>query len=151
PNAPPDLFIEVAYGQDMTPRVDPGARETYLQMSARNNPTRAIDKGTGEELWDVRVAVLGIAGRMETALPLLCSVASSYIGINSMMETKIDVPQNAPEIAQIRESAIRSLETKDQPAPPMAPLPAPPAPPPPAKGGFAPASSATPPVRGNPP
>jgi hypothetical protein len=115
PNSPSDLFIEVSYGRDSTPRVDPAMRETFLQLSARSNPTRALDRSAGEELWDVRVAVLGLAGRVETALPLLCSVAASYIATNTYEETKIDVPQNSPEIAAIRDTAIRSLEGKSAP------------------------------------
>ncbi|MEX2044189.1 MAG: hypothetical protein WD941_02475 [Opitutus sp.] len=134
-NVPSDLFIEVVYGQDTTPRVDPAARETFLQLSARSNPTRSLDRSAGDELWDVRVAVLGIAGRMESALPLLCSVASSYVGTNTQVEAKIDVPQNSPAVAAIRETAIRSLEGKAPAAaapaniPPM-PAPSSPEPPP---------------------
>jgi hypothetical protein len=113
PNVPSDIFIEVSYGQDTTPRVDPAARETFLQLSGRANPARAIDRATGPELWDVRVAVLGIAGRVETAMPLLCAVAATYIGENTRSELKVDVPQNSKEIAAVRESAIRALEAKN--------------------------------------
>ena len=118
PNAPPDIVIEVGFGQDSTPRVDPSARETFLQLSARANPNRAIDKATGEELWDVRVAVLGIAGRIETAMPLLCSVAASYIATDTHVETRIEIPQNSPMIASVRENAIKALDAKNPPGPP---------------------------------
>lgn len=112
-NAPSDLFIEVAYGQDSTPRVDPSARETYIQISARSNPDKSLDRATGPELWDVKVAVLGISSRFENALPLLCSVAASYIGTDTHKETRLDIPQNAPAIAQVRETAIKSLDRPD--------------------------------------
>lgn len=116
-NVPPDLFIEVGYGQDTTPRVDPAVRETHLQLSARSNPTKSLDKASGPELWDVRVAVLGISNRFENALPLLCSVAVTYAATDTHKETRIDVPQNAATIAQVRENAIRALETKPTPPP----------------------------------
>ena len=112
PNVAPDIFIEVAYGVDTTPRVDVSARETFLQLSARANPGKSIDRGTGEELWDVRVAVLGVSGRMETAMPLLSAVAVDYMGTDTKLETKIEIPQNAPVIGAVRESAIRTLEGK---------------------------------------
>ncbi len=146
-NAPPDVFVEVSCGRDTTPRVDPAARETYLQLSARNNPTRALDKSAGEELWDVRVAVLGLAGRMESALPLLCSVAVDYLATNTQVETEIAVPQNSPGIAEVRESAIKALESKSGPgsaagtAQPLPPLPAP-LPPPPAQAPGTPPGTA---------
>lgn len=119
PNVPSDLFIEVSYGQETAPTVDPAARETYLQLSARSNPGRSMDRATGPELWDVRVAVLGLKGRIESAMPLLCSVAASYVGTNTQAETKIDVPHNSPEVATVRTTAIKALEAL--PPPPGAP------------------------------
>jgi hypothetical protein len=116
PTVAPDMFIEVGFGTDTTGRVDPAARETYIQLSARDNPERAIDKGTGPELWDVRVAVLGIAGRIESAMPLLCAVASNYIATDTKMETKIDIPQNSPMVSSVRETAIKNLESNAEPA-----------------------------------
>lgn len=111
PNVAPDLFIEVGYGTDASGRVDPSARETFLQLSARDNPDHALDRGKGEELWDVRVAVLGIAGRVESAMPLLSAVAASYIATDTHMETKIEIPQNSPVVASVRQSAIKALES----------------------------------------
>jgi hypothetical protein len=115
-NSAPDVVIEVGFGQDSTPRVDPSARETYLQLSARSNPKGSIDKATGEELWDVRVAVLGIAGRIETAMPLLCSVAANYIATDTHVETRIEIPQNSPMVAAVRENAIKALDNRNAPA-----------------------------------
>lgn len=118
PNVAPDIFIEVGYGTDTAGRVDPASRETFLQLSARSNLDHALDKGTGPEIWDVRVAVLGVAGRMETAMPLLCAVAANYMATDTHMETKIDIPQNAPMIGAVRETAIKNLEAKTTTAPP---------------------------------
>jgi hypothetical protein len=159
-NVAPDLFIEVGYGTDTSGRIDPASRETYLQLSARENATHSVDRGTGPELWDVRVAVLGIAGRVESAMPLLCAVAANYVATDTHIETKVDVPQNSPMIVAVRENAIKSLEAKaPAAAPPRVntaepPRPADPpaaAPPPtsssgssgaPAGAGAAPASAA---------
>lgn len=112
PNVAPDIFIEVNYGTESGPRADPAARETFLQLSARANPDRQLERSTGPELWDVRVGVLGIAGRPETAMPLLASVLVNYIGQDTKAEAKIDIPQNAPSITAVRESAIKALETR---------------------------------------
>ena len=141
PNVAPDIFIEVGYGTDTSGRLDPASRETYLQLSARENSDRAVDRGTGPELWDVRVAVLGIAGRVESAMPLLSAVAVNYIATDTHVETKIDIPQNSPMIAAVRDNAIKSLEAKA--AAPSAQVPA---------NAGAPPAAGTPagPATGNP-
>jgi hypothetical protein len=113
----PEIFIEVSYGVDQTPKIDAAARETFLQLSARQNADKGVDRGTGPELWDVRVAVLGIAGRMETAMPLLAAVAVDYMGTDTKLETKVEIPQNAPAVGAVRESAIKTLEAKAATAP----------------------------------
>jgi hypothetical protein len=155
-NVAPDLFIEVGYGTDTSGRVDPASRETFLQLSARENADHSVDRGTGPELWDVRVAVLGIAGRVESAMPLLCAVAGTYIATDTHIETKVEIPQNSPMIAAVRENAIKSLEGKVAPAatsaptgpsetsgptptgaPSATPSPAPPSPSPARSGGSA--------------
>ena len=110
--AAPDIFIEVSYGVDMTPKVDAAARETFLQLTARANTDKSIDRGAGPELWDVRISVLGVAGRMETAMPLLSSVAADYMGTDSKLEKKIEIPQNSPAIVAVRSTAIKNLESK---------------------------------------
>ena len=152
-NVAPDLFIEVGYGTDISGRLDPAARETYLQLSARENATGAVDRGTGPEVWDVRVAVLGIAGRVESAMPLLCAVAANYIATDTHLETKVEIPQNSPMIVAVRENAIKSLEAKSAPAAPahVEPASPPPANPPPsastsggANGGGTAGASAAP-------
>lgn len=113
PNVAPDLFIEVGYGTDTSGRVDPASRETFIQLSARDNPERAIDRGQGAELWDVRVAVLGIAGRVESAMPLLCAVAANYIATDTRFETRIDIPKNSPMIGSVRDAAVKALEENE--------------------------------------
>lgn len=117
PNVAPDMFIEVGYGNEAGPRADPSTRETFLQLSARANPARDPDKPTGQELWDVRVGVMGVTGRAETAMPLLAAVAVNYVGQDTKAEAKIEIPQNAPSILAVREQAIRALEGKPIVAP----------------------------------
>lgn len=124
PNVAPDLFIEVSYGNDTGgARVDPSRRETFLQLSARSNPERSNERATGPEVWDVRVGVLGIAGRMESAMPLLSAVAVNYIATDTRMEAKIDIPQNAPSVLAVRETAIQALEARGAPAGSQGPPP----------------------------
>ena len=143
-NVAPDMFIEVGYGTDTSGRIDPMARETFLQLSARDNPDRSIDRGTGAELWDVRVAVLGIAGRIETAMPLLCAVAANYLATDTHMEAKIEIPQNSPMVSSVRKAAIDALEAKASAASGEQPSPAPPSPPPPSSGGAGGGTAANP-------
>ncbi len=112
-NVAPDLFIEVGFGVVATPRVDAAARETYLQLAARANASRGVDRGTGPEVWDVRVAVMGVAGRMETAMPLLAAVAADYLGTDTKLETRIEIPQNASAIDTVRQNAIKTLEGRE--------------------------------------
>jgi hypothetical protein len=111
-NAAPDLFIEVGFGIDTTPRVEAASRETFLQLSARTNPGRSFDKSTGPEVWDIRVAVRGITGRMEAAMPLLATVASEHIGTDTKLETKVEIPQSSPAVRAVREGAISTLDGK---------------------------------------
>lgn len=112
PNVAPDLFIELAFGTDTAGRTDPAGRETFLQLSARDNPERSNERGTGEEIWDVRVAVLGLGGRVESAMPLLSAVAANYVATDTHAETKIEIPQNSPMVGAVREAAIKALEAQ---------------------------------------
>ena len=151
PNAPSDLFIEVGFGQDSTPRVDPTARETFLQLTARSNPGKSLDRATGPELWDVRAAVLGISGRIETAMPLLSTVAATYLATDTHFETKLEIPQNSPAIAATRDAAIKELEGKNTPPPApgseAAPIGTPTAPPSEAANAARAAASSMTPVK----
>jgi hypothetical protein len=107
--AAPDLFIEVGYGRDSAAQIDPAARETYLEFSGRSNPEHSPEKATGPELWNVRAAVLGMRGPTENALPLLSSVAVSYIATDTHNETKIEIPANSPVVESIRQAALKTL------------------------------------------
>jgi hypothetical protein len=114
PNVASDLVIEVGFGTDNTVRVDPVARETYLQLSARSNPEGSLEKATGPELWDVRVAVLGLSpgSPIESAMPLLSSVAVNYLATDTHLETQVEIPHNSPTILAVRDTAIKTLEEK---------------------------------------
>jgi hypothetical protein len=114
-NAAPDYFIEVSFGRESAPRADASSRETFLQMSARTNPGGSVDRATGPEIWDVKVAVLGVAGSIETAMPLLSAVAANYVANDTRLESKVEVPQNSPMVEAIRTAAIRILEGKNTP------------------------------------
>jgi len=113
-NVPSDIFIEVGFGTDSSPRVDVAARETYLQLSARANPEASMNRPTGPEIWDVRVAVLGLSpgSPVESAMPLLSSVAANYLASDTRMEAQVEIPHNSPTIVAVREAAIRSLQEK---------------------------------------
>lgn len=114
PNAAPDIFIEVSYGRDNSPRADPSARETFLQLSARSNPDRSLDRPTGPELWDVKAAILGAAGTVENAMPLLSAVVANHIASNTRVESVVEVPQNSPMVEAVRSAAIKALEVRNQ-------------------------------------
>jgi hypothetical protein len=124
PTVAPDLFIEVGFGTQTGGRTDPSARETYLQLSARDNPTKGVSSGTGQELWDVRVAVFGVTGAVESVMPLLASVAAQNVATDSRFETRMDVPKNSPQEKAVRETAVKALEAM---APPRPAVSAPPA------------------------
>jgi len=117
PNVPSDVFIEINYGMDTTTRIDASARESFLQLSARANHKRTIDASQEEELWDVRVALTGLAGRLETAMPLLSTVASKYIGTDTHMETILQIADGSPEVSAVRENAVKALSTPPSPQP----------------------------------
>ncbi|HVS53433.1 MAG TPA: hypothetical protein VHD62_13840 [Opitutaceae bacterium] len=128
PNVPPDLVIEVTYGRDSAPRMDPATRETFLQLSARTNPEGALDKATGPEIWDVKASLLGVNGPVEAAMPMLASVAVEHIATDTSRETHIDVPQNSPTVEAIRQAALKALDKASAAATSSAPAAAPPAP-----------------------
>ncbi|MBL9203337.1 MAG: hypothetical protein JNL39_22710 [Opitutaceae bacterium] len=121
----PDLFVEVSFGTQTGGRIDPAARETFLQLSARDNPTRGINSGTGSEQWDVRVAVFGVAGAVESVMPLLAAVAAQNVASDSRFEKRMDVPKNSPQVTSVREAAIKALEATAAPAPTASAPPAP--------------------------
>jgi hypothetical protein len=111
PGMAPEIFVEVSYGRDGASQVDPASRETYLELSGRSNPEKSVDKATGPELWNVRVAILGVSGTIESALPLLASVAVGYIATDTHNEAKLEIPQNSPVVESVRLAAIKNLQT----------------------------------------
>lgn len=110
--APPEILIELSYGQESAPRADPSTRETYLELSARTNSKRAMESSTDPEIWNVRVSIQGLTGRIETAMPLLAAVASSYTASDTRFQTLIEVPQNNASIAAVRAAALKTLEVR---------------------------------------
>lgn len=110
--APADLVIEVNCGQDSAPRADPSMKETFLELSARTNQGKSMTSSREPEIWNVRVSIQGLAGRIESAMPLLSAVASSYTAADTRFQTMIDVPQNNASIAVVRETAIKTLEAR---------------------------------------
>ena len=63
----------------------------------------------------MRVAVFGITGRIESAMPLLSAVAASYVATDTHLETKVEVPANSPMVASVRENAIKVLDANKPP------------------------------------
>lgn len=114
---PPDILIEVSCGQDSAPRADPASRETFLELSARTNRAREMDRSSDPEIWNVRVSIQGLAGRLESAMPLLSAVASSYTAMDTRFQTLIEVPQNNASITAVRETAMKTLDAKAVGAP----------------------------------
>ena len=119
-NVPSDIFIEVAYGMDLSGRVDPSTRESFLKLSARANHARSLDSSRDEELWDIRVATVGVAGRLESAMPMLSQVAAAYAGTDTKVETTVEVLQNSPAVAAVREGAIKILDANSAKGAPKA-------------------------------
>lgn len=117
----PDLVIEVSCGQESGTRADPGSRETYLDLSARPNTAKAMQRTADPEIWNVRVSIQGLSGRIETSMPLLAAVAASYTAADTRFQTQIEVPQNDASITAVREAALKTLEAKATPATAEAP------------------------------
>jgi hypothetical protein len=109
---PADILIEVSCGQDNATRADPSSRETFLELSARTNAARAMEHSREPEIWNVRVSIQGLNGRIESAMPLLAAVASSYSAMDTKIQTLIEVPQSNASIAAVREAALKTLDAK---------------------------------------
>ncbi|MBI5771283.1 MAG: hypothetical protein HZA93_26145 [Verrucomicrobia bacterium] len=118
----PDYFVEVIFGTDTAARIDPLTRESFLQLSARANPERLVERGRGPEIWDVRAALQGLQGRFETALPLLSTMAATYAGTDTHVEVPVHVQQNAPDVLAVRDAAVKELDAKKM-IEPSAPAP----------------------------
>jgi hypothetical protein len=110
PRIAPDVFIEVSYGRDAAPQIQAADRETFLQLSGRTNPEKSLVRPTGHEIWDVRVALRGLRGPVENAMPALAAVASDHLGADTRVQSRLDIPRNAPEIELVRQAALKALQ-----------------------------------------
>jgi len=111
-NVPSDIFIEINYGMDAASKIDPASREGFLELSARANHNRTLEPSNGEEVWNVRTAIAGLAGPLESAMPLLAAVGVSYAGMDTHAEAAVMVPENEPAVIDVRETAIKALSGK---------------------------------------
>ena len=117
----PDYFVEVTYGTDPAARTDPMGRESFLELSARANTDRAVDRAHGSEVWNVRTSIRGLTGRFEDAMPVLSTMAATYAGTDTHMEVPVDVPQNSPVVASVRDTANKEIIAHEPGAGPSAP------------------------------
>jgi len=104
-NVPPDILIEVDFGEAPTLAL-PGAprtHELYAQLSARRYradlPARNY---RGDEIWNVRVSVKEIDPGLEHVLPLLIAVATDYAGADHQPDEKVEVADSAPTVVAVR-------------------------------------------------
>lgn len=109
PTAVPDLFIEVTYGRNALPREVQYGNEVHLRLVARRNLARTVLQTESEEIWDVRVGVPGVNARLESAMPLLATVASEHIGKDTQTEIPFEILKNSPAIQAVRDNATRAL------------------------------------------
>jgi hypothetical protein len=109
PTAVPDLFIEVTYGRNALPREVQYGNEVHLRLVARRNLARTVLQTESEEVWDVRVGVPGVNARLESAMPLLATVASEHIGKDTQSEVPFDMLKNSPAVQAVRDTATRAL------------------------------------------
>jgi hypothetical protein len=80
-----------------------------LELSARTNSARGMVSSRDPEIWNVRVSIRGLAGKVESAMPLLAMVASSYTATDTRVQTLVEVAQNHASIAAVREEALKML------------------------------------------
>lgn len=110
--APADLMIEMNLSVQGGLRADPMMLDTVLELSARGNAARALDMSRESEVWNVRVSIQGLRGRMENALPLLASVAAGAAATDTKVLTKMEVAENAPAVSAVRGAAVKTLEAR---------------------------------------
>lgn len=121
PNSPPDLFITATYGVDGAARSDPHGREAFLQLSGRSNPEKSLTvTKASPEIWDVRAGFMSGTTNPVGAMPMLAATAVNYIASDTKVETRIEVAQNAPNVQQIREAAVKRVEAAGGNVPPAA-------------------------------
>ena len=84
-------------------------------------------------------AVLGVAGSIETAMPLLSSVAVNYLASDTRLETTVEIPDNSPMVEAVRTGALKQVTGRSAPVASAAPV----APVTPVTPGAAPATGAS--------
>jgi hypothetical protein len=55
------------------------------------------------------VGIPGVNARLESAMPLLATVASEHIGKDTQSEVPFDMLKNSPAVQAVRDSATRAL------------------------------------------
>lgn len=111
--APSDFFVVVTAGQDTTPSRRPWAREVYLELSAHPNSQRSLDKMRDNEIWNVRVTAKGLNGPPESVIPMLSTIASSYLAMDTHGQVEIEARMDNPSILAVRETTIKRLQEKN--------------------------------------
>lgn len=108
-NLPPELLIEVDYGEApmlVLPGM-PRLHELYLQLSARKYRADAPMRNfKGEEVWNVRVTVKDPNPALERVLPLLAAVATDYAGQDRQPDNAIEVADTSPTVVAVKNAAI---------------------------------------------
>lgn len=118
-NAAPDVFITATYGVDGAARSDPHGREAFLQLSGRSNPDKSLTvTKSSPEIWDVRAGFMSGTTNPVASMPMLAATAVNYIATDTKVETRVEVAQNAPNVQQIREAAIKRIEAAGGNVPP---------------------------------
>lgn len=110
-SAAPDVFITATYGVEGAARSDPHGREAFLQLSGRSNPDGSLTvTKSSPEIWDVRAGFMSGTTNPVGSMPMLAATAVNYIATDTRVETRVEVAQDAPNVKQIREAAIKRIE-----------------------------------------
>ena len=114
-NTPPELLIEVDYGEApmlVLPGM-PRLHELYLQLSARKYRADAAARNfRGEEVWNVRVSLKDPNPALEHVLPLLAAVATDYAGQDHQPDNAIEVSDTAPTVVAVKNAAVGGASGK---------------------------------------
>lgn len=108
-NVPPELLVEVDYGEApmlVLPGM-PRLHELYLQLSARKYRADAPARNfKGEEVWNVRVSLKDPNPALERMLPLLAAVATDYAGQDHQPDSAIEVADTAPTVVAVKNAVV---------------------------------------------
>jgi hypothetical protein len=110
-NSPPDLLIEVDFGE--APMLvlpgTPRTHELYVQLSARRYRAELPARNfRGEELWNVRVSLKEINPALERVIPLLIAVATDYAGTEHQPDNTVEVADSSPTVVAIKNAVTSS-------------------------------------------